>query len=188
LARLPLFPTLVVAAAVAVMIGLGFWQLDRRAQKNAALDRYAAAQGLMPIAWPTRFDPAHPPLFRRSKVDCSRVLGWRQASGRNVKGDAGWLHIATCETPQGAANIAAGWSARPSQPAWGGGIVVGVIGPDSERTIRLIADRPPAGLQRARAPSLDDVPNNHLAYAVQWFFFALVAAVIYFLALKRRSR
>jgi surfeit locus 1 family protein len=32
------------------------------------------------------------------------------------------------------------------------------------------------------------VPNNHLAYAVQWFLFAGVAAVIYALALRRRTR
>jgi cytochrome oxidase assembly protein ShyY1 len=67
-------------------------------------------------------------------------------------------------------------------------VVSGVIGPDRTRTVRLIADDRPAGLQAARRPSLEDVPNNHLAYAVQWFFFAFVAAVIYFLALRRRTR
>src|SRR3546814_3746398 len=34
LMRLPILPTLVVAAAVAVMIGLGFWQLERKAWKE----------------------------------------------------------------------------------------------------------------------------------------------------------
>jgi surfeit locus 1 family protein len=28
--------------------------------------------------------------------------------------------------------------------------------------------------------------NNHLLYAGQWFFFALAAAVIYVLALRRK--
>jgi surfeit locus 1 family protein len=32
------------------------------------------------------------------------------------------------------------------------------------------------------------VPNNHLLYAIQWFFFALAAAVIYVLALRRRTQ
>jgi surfeit locus 1 family protein len=32
------------------------------------------------------------------------------------------------------------------------------------------------------------VPNNHLAYAVQWFLFAAVASVIYVLALRWRGR
>ncbi|MBM3928735.1 MAG: SURF1 family protein, partial [Sphingomonadales bacterium] len=36
------------------------------------------------------------------------------------------------------------------------------------------------------APDLSAVPNNHLAYAVQWFLFAVVAAIIYAMALRRR--
>ena len=183
-----MLPTLIVAAAVAVMIWLGFWQLDRRAQKNAAIERYAAAQGLAPVSWPGRADPENPPLFRRSRLDCRAVTSWRQESGRNERGDAGWVHIATCRTAQGEANVVTGWSTRPERPQWGGGVVSGVIGPDRTRTVRLIADDRPAGLQAARRPSLEDVPNNHLAYAVQWFFFAFVAAVIYFLALRRRTR
>jgi surfeit locus 1 family protein len=35
-------------------------------------------------------------------------------------------------------------------------------------------------------PDPRDIPNNHLAYAVQWFLFATVAAVIYALALAKR--
>ncbi len=37
-------------------------------------------------------------------------------------------------------------------------------------------------------PDPNDLPNNHLAYAGQWFFFALTALVIYWLALRRRWR
>jgi surfeit locus 1 family protein len=36
-------------------------------------------------------------------------------------------------------------------------------------------------------PNPDDVPNNHMAYAVQWFLFAAAAAVIYLLALRKRQ-
>jgi surfeit locus 1 family protein len=32
------------------------------------------------------------------------------------------------------------------------------------------------------------VPNNHLSYAIQWFFFATTAVVIYVLALRKRWR
>jgi cytochrome oxidase assembly protein ShyY1 len=51
----------------------------------------------------------------------------------------------------------------------------------------LIAERAPEGLKSVAPPSVEDVPNNHLAYAVQWFFFAAVAAFIYVLALNRRT-
>ena len=39
----------------------------------------------------------------------------------------------------------------------------------------LVADTPPAGLAANGTPDLGAVPNNHLAYAGQWFFFAAVA-------------
>ena len=48
-------------------------------------------------------------------------------------------------------------------------------------------------MSRARStrnapPSIESIPNNHLAYAVQWFLFAAVAAIIYVIALRRRDK
>ena len=51
--KLPLVPTIIVAAAVAVMIGLGVWQLRRAGEKSRLLEQYAAAEKLPPIAYPT---------------------------------------------------------------------------------------------------------------------------------------
>ena len=51
----------------------------------------------------------------------------------------------------------------------------------------LVADPPLAGLDPNPGPDLSAVPNNHLAYAVQWFVFASLAALIYALALRRRT-
>ena len=47
---------------------------------------------------------------------------------------------------------------------------------------------PQAGLEQLAAPDPNDLPNNHLMYAGQWFFFALTALVIYVLALRKRWR
>ena len=187
--RLPILPTILVAIAVAVMIALGVWQLRRLDEKNALLARYQAAQGLPPIALPAVPDRADPPLYRRASAMCLGVTGWRAGSGRNLRGEAGWVHIASCRTGAEGPGFQAvmGWSTNADDPAWNGGIVSGVIGPDRDNVIRLVATDPAPGLQAAAPPSLDDVPNNHLAYAVQWFFFAVVAAVIYVLALRRRT-
>ena len=38
----------------------------------------------------------------------------------------------------------------------------------------------------ANPPSIEGIPNNHLAYVFQWFFFAAAALAIYWLALRRR--
>ena len=51
----------------------------------------------------------------------------------------------------------------------------------------LIAGEPVPGLKPLAPPNVADVPNNHLAYAVQWFFFAGIAAIIYVLALRKRK-
>lgn len=187
--RLPLLPTLVVAAAVAAMIGLGVWQLQRKARKEALLARYAAAQTLPPIALPANVDPKDPPLFRRASGLCLSVAGWRAESGRNLKDEAGWVHIASCRTGAEGPGFQAvmGWSANPASPDWKGGRVSGVIGSDRTHVIRLFAAEAAPGLQPAKPPSLDDIPNNHLVYAIQWFFFAGAALVIYVLALRRRS-
>jgi cytochrome oxidase assembly protein ShyY1 len=37
-----------------------------------------------------------------------------------------------------------------------------------------------------KPPSLDSIPNNHRFYALQWFFFAATAVLIYVLALRRK--
>ena len=44
--RVPIFATIVVLAAAAVMVALGVWQLQRLEQKEALLARYAAAEGI----------------------------------------------------------------------------------------------------------------------------------------------
>lgn len=188
--RLPLVPTIIVAGAVAVMIALGIWQLARSAEKKALIARYAAARGLPEIALPAVPDPRDPPLFRRASAYCLTVTGWSAQAGRNPKGDTGWVHVAACARGAEGPGFQAvmGWSPTPAPPRWAGGPVSGVIAPDKAHVWRLVATTPAPGLLPARPPSLADVPDNHIAYALQWFFFAGAAAVIYLLALRRRAR
>jgi surfeit locus 1 family protein len=187
--RVPVVATIIVALAVATMIALGIWQLQRAAWKNDLLARYATASSMPPVAWPTMPDPDDLPLFRRSSAFCVEVVGWRSASGRNAKGEPGWSHIASCRGGGGEGpgfQAVMGWSTTPDDPAWTGGAVRGVIAPDTRHLIRLVATEAAPGLVPSAPPSPDDIPNNHMAYAVQWFLFAGIAAVIYALALRRR--
>jgi surfeit locus 1 family protein len=48
--KLPFWPTLLVGAAVAVMVGLGIWQLQRKGEKEALIARYAAAASQPEVA------------------------------------------------------------------------------------------------------------------------------------------
>ena len=62
----------------------------------------------------------------------------------------------------------------------------GVIDSDRDHLIMLVSAAAAPGLEPSAKPSPADIPNNHRAYAVQWFLFAGVALLIYALALRRR--
>jgi surfeit locus 1 family protein len=201
--RLPLIPTIVVGLAVAAVIALGFWQLDRKAQKEALLAQLAANFGKPVMAFP-RLPVGDEYLFRRATANCLEAVGWRGQGGRGARGLVGTRQIAECRT--GAEGpvllVDMGVSRDPRfKPAWKGGSVTGTIthAPDARpliqtafdskpKTLMLISETPAPGLEVTARPALSSVPNNHLAYAVQWFLFAGVALVIYLLALYWRQK
>lgn len=203
--RLPLVPTLVVGLAVAVMIALGIWQLERAKEKAAALRQYSANLAQPATAYPASNPADAAYLFRTVSAHCLQVTGWRTMGGRLPDGNPGWRHIASCATgvegPGFPVDI--GVSADPNfQPRWTGGTVRGTATwePDSSSALTrwlgkapplrlmIVAAEPVAGLRPSPRPDPASVPNNHLAYAAQWFLFALVAVVIYVLALRWRAR
>jgi len=186
----PIIGTLVVAAAVITMIALGIWQLQRADWKNALLASYEAASDMPAVSFPNVPIKEDAPIYRKSSVNCIEVASWRATSGRNAKGVAGWAHIASCQTGGGegpGAKVVVGWSKHLLTPTWTGGIIDGVIAPDSKSIIRLVASEPIEGLEKNQPPSLDDIPNNHFAYAMQWFFFAGIALIIFVLAARQRK-
>ena len=195
--RLPILPTLVVSLAVAAMIALGLWQLlDRLPQKEAYLAQLAANPARPVIPFP-RF-PDDSLLFRRTVADCPPPVVIRRAGA----GAAGFRLIATCSVPQGAMQVQLGTTHDPrADSRWRGGRVTGYVShaPDGRSLIRsafdhrpqamlLVADTPAPGLEANPHPDIAAVPNNHLAYAIQWFLFAAIAAIIYVLAVVRRNR
>jgi len=189
--RLPIIPTLIVAAAVLTMIGLGIWQLQRADEKEALLARYEAAQGLPPIAFPMIPTGEDLPLFRQAEGHCLRVISRRTGAGENSNGETGFTHIADCGSGAEGPGMAVetGWSKDPNAGAgWTGGVVRGVIAPDKHARMRLVSSTGLGGLEASKPPSPDSIPNNHISYAIQWFLFAFIAALIYALALRNRWR
>lgn len=186
--KLPLAPTLFVAVAVLTMIGLGIWQLQRKGEKEALLERFEAAGEMPPIAYPAIPDASL--IYRRATGFCLEPVSWRARGGRSRAGETGWIHIANCRTGGGEGpgmQVVAGWSENSEPPeGWRGGEVEGVIAIDQGFVTRLVAEEPIEGLEAAALPDPEDIPNNHLLYAIQWFFFAVTAVVIYLLALRRR--
>jgi len=188
--RLPIIPTIVVIAAVALMIALGIWQLQRAKWKEGLLARYAHAEQLPPIPWPTaplRDDQL--PLFRHATAMCLKPVGQRAVAGENRAGEPGYVHIIGCATGAEGPGMAVevGWSKNPNAKVnWGGGLVSGIIAPDRHVRMRLVAATAPPGLEPSAPPSLSMIPNNHRIYAIQWFAFAAIALLIYGLALRKR--
>ncbi|MGE3690169.1 MAG: SURF1 family protein [Novosphingobium sp.] len=201
--RIPVVATLVVLAAVAVMVRLGFWQLDRLHQKEAMLARYQAASTFpAEVQLPSKREEVEAVLFRHARATCNAAQGDNPVSGRNRRGQAGFAHVVRCFLPGASASyppnevpivtidVVAGWSRAPITVQWRGGEVEGVLAPaNNAEGFKLISARPLVpGLEASAFPDPRDIPNNHLSYAVQWFLFALTALVIYALALRKRLR
>jgi len=197
--RLPIVATILVVAAVAAMIGLGFWQLQRRTEKLAALAVLAANPSKPVIAMPI---PAigDDLLFRRAAAMCLAPIDFSTAGA----GNAGYRIIAHCQTGAEGPGFSVQLGTTRDvdlKPHWRGGhvsgmlshatsdrpLIAGLFSKAPPQPLLLVADTPAPGLAANAMPSIDSIPNNHLAYAVQWFAFAAIALVIYGLALRRRA-
>ncbi len=195
--RVPVIPTLIVFAAVALMIALGLWQLlDRLPQKQAYLAQLSANPAKPEIAFPRRPDPVS--LFRRTRAICAPPVAVSLAGA----GAHGYRAIARCHASADAPGpiVQLGTTRDPlSKVIWDGGAVAGYVGqaPDGRPWVAtlfsrrlpepmLVADPPLGGLAANQRRDPADIPNNHLSYAVQWFLFAATALVIYALAVRAR--
>lgn len=187
------------------MIALGFWQLRRADEKAALLAELRENPSKPPAAFPGQGPVPDSLLFRRSIVICSAVDRWSVEAGAAADGTTGYRLVAHCRgvAGQGGPLVIVGVTDRPDyRPRWNGGTVSGwiVSAPDRRPLVAhlsrtavilppvLIAADAPAGLKAVAPPRIEDIPNDHIGYAVQWFAFALIALVIYGLALARRLR
>ena len=127
---IPIISTAIVLAAVAVMTGLGFWQLDRLDQKEALIARYKAAPtDAARIDYPAA-DQIEQELYRKVRAECAEVASILGVAGNNSLGVSGFSHVADCTLKGGEeAKIALGWSRNPQSPDWQGGEVLGILAP-----------------------------------------------------------
>lgn len=194
--RLPIVPTLIVLAAVATLVGLGVWQLQRATWKQNLLARYAAAEKMPPISWPTvPLTDAELPLFRHATGLCLKPVHKRAKAGENLAGETGYVHIVDCTTGIEGPGISVelGWSKDPNARFnWSGGLVSGIVVPDRQSRMRLVAASAPPGLQQSAPPSVASAsavsPAGHRGYAATWFALAVAALVIYGVAMRKRMR
>ncbi len=187
--NIPIIATIIALLAIGTMIRLGFWQLDRLAEKQTLLEKYGNASSLAEIAYPTPYAGDDLPYYRRSSINCFKVISWLSVSGKNDLDESGIAHIAQCKTAgaEGSiAEIAVGWSKSPDNPKWQGGLVSGILSQGRMQPIKLTVQQPIEGLGMLKAPDPAHIPNNHFLYAIQWFLFAFFAAIIYIFAARKK--
>lgn len=203
--RIPLFPTLLTGVMLAVLVLLGIWQLERRTWKHELIDQLEAAQSL-PLLTPADFFKAMngeaSVQYRRAELQCSpgTVMPYDLKGGSSAGGTSGYLILVSCRPDQSKAPdivVVAGWTKRPDAARTPVAVDTEFTGLIIERPygdapgrpqFMLIPDTAVPPLQPSRMPSPQDLPDNHLSYAGQWFGLAAVLAVIYALWLRRRLR
>lgn len=203
--RLPLIPTVVVLLAAGLMVALGVWQLSRADEKRALKQLYAQNLSKPATAAPV-FGGLRPELmFRRASATCLSHGPATSRGGDDAAGRSGYRLFVRCQTGiEGPgllveAGVTDDFKAPVRLPP---GTVSGILVPAPSSTsllgkltgerpadeAMLVLDQPAPGLRTPARPDPAAVPDNHLAYAVQWFAFALIALIIYGLALMRRAR
>lgn len=179
------------------MIGLGVWQLQRAGWKERMLAELAAAPSRPPVDLDPLLAASAPPAdlaFRRALVSCTaRGAAPILRAGRSLDGASGFSVFVPCRAEADGwarrIEVNAGWTRQADYrtPVTLTGITAGALGTvEPEGPIILTAATPAPGLAASAAPAITDIPNNHLMYAFQWFFFAATASLIFVLALRRR--
>lgn len=200
--RLPILPTLITAIGVLVLCALGRWQLERRAWKHDLIARAEAAATLPPVS-PTEFRAAMAGdlsvQYRRAVIGChagdKRPYDLRP--GSSAGGTSGFYVVVSCRPNDLPPDIVAvaGWTRRADardmvltlDHELAGVVIENPYGDEPGRPrFMLIPDTAIAPLGRPRQPRPSDLPDNHLAYAGQWFGLAVALVVIYGLWLRRR--
>lgn len=100
--RLPVWPTLFTAIALAIMVGLGFWQLDRRAWKHGLIAARTAGAQAAAVPLPDRIEDPAAWEYRKVAV-AGRLLHEREMylTGRSYRDRPGFQVITPLRLPDG---------------------------------------------------------------------------------------
>ncbi len=191
-------PTVMTLAMLPVLVWLGFWQLERAAWKEQLLD-HIRHNPKLPVAEITSIKTVQPAWeYRRASVSCtiqSQIVDMASTGGFT----SGRVPYQLCTLSSGdtIAIKLPPITVDPLEP------VTGTLRFWQEPSWqRKLAGNPPLTWADFKRPSLarfyldtsgsvpnaDDIANNHLLYAVQWFCFAGILSVIYALFVRMMWR
>src|SRR4051794_15040493 len=115
--RLPVIPTIVVAALVVGCIWAGMWNLGRVHVHRAELQKAQAASRLPPVTFPTTpIRDQQLPVYRFASGNCLRAVHRRTDVGESQSGEPGFAIIFDCATgAEGPGmSVQVGWSKNPN--------------------------------------------------------------------------
>jgi surfeit locus 1 family protein len=173
--------------AIPVLLGFGLWQVQRMHWKEALLADLArnADAPLLDIgAGPIPPDAQ----FRIVRIELSCPGGLADLrAGRSLQGQSGYSYLTDCRAGDTPVTRDAGWAPRPEPLSILGGTASfeGRLVKGSGDSWILVQAQAAPPLSPSAPPGLETISNNHLSYAIQWFSFAAILAVIYGLWLRR---
>ncbi len=201
---LPLGATVLTLLMLPLLLWLSYWQFAiRRPWKHDLVVRLEAARTLPPVPVATLVAAQRAGAtvqYRRATVDCrpGRIKPYDLKGGTSAGGDGGFLVLVGCGPggQPGAVAVVAGWTLRPDRVAvldvaarFTGTLIEHPYGAAAGRpSLMLIPASAVPPLVPSRIPEPDDLPDNHLSYALQWLAFAVTLAVIYLVYLRQWRR
>ena len=203
-------PLLLGLPVLALLVWLGFWQLDRAEQKRALADAYAAAATAAPVVIESAAALAAAPRHARVSATTRPVA---LDNGDWVLVDRGWLSAGATRArlPDVAVDAAPRTVAGSKAPLPEPGLRLGdaapadgpwprrLVWPDEQALARafgravppalvLLDADAPDGFVREWAPADGMTAQRHVGYAVQWFALAAALVVIALVLLLRKRR
>ena len=207
-----LVPTVFTLAGLALLLGLGTWQLERRQWKEGLIAAREAGLAAAPAALPSNLAAAQPLEYHRVTAT-GRLLNDRALDlhALSAAGALGWHVLTPMLLDDGTTVLMLGaFTADPHAGAMTGTrSVTGLLRLPPERRGWFVPnDRPErnewfavdlpamaaaARLERPLPFYVDasgepppDLPNDHLQYAITWYALAAVLVIFYILVARRR--
>ena len=203
-----IFPLLMGIVGVAVLLGLGVWQVQRLAWKEATLAAISARIADDPVAIPTSPDPLADKylavqatgnltgqelhiLTSHEVGPVYRIIGVLDTGGRKIMVDLGYVGLDGKDTPRAAPAVTVtghlhwpdetdSWTPAPEGDMWFARDVPAMAAALGTEPVLIIATQvsPPIPGVTPLPIDTSDIPNDHLGYAITWFALAFVWAIM----------
>ena len=203
-----IFPVLLGLVGIAVLLGLGTWQVQRLQLKQATITAIDARIADAPVPLPVMADPLMDKymavqatgtlpgedlivLTSHDGTPGYRVISVLGTEGRRVLVDLGFVGLDAKDNPRAVADITIrghlhwpdevdGWTPAAEGRMWFARDVTAMAATLGTEPLLIVAAQMSGADLGVTPLPIDtaDIPNDHLGYAITWFALALVWAIM----------